>query len=438
MKIKDYFIEMVKRKVVVEYNWLVAVLNRLPKDTDNPYLKKENGVLYAKIDTNLVKIHDYVDGKPVLDTKNIITLKKGELSIVQEDIRTPIRRALYNTMLLEIGLNGKVSYINEMYSPMKVINGYIVPKLKSNIKGKSFEDYSKDRDNIYVDEYLVFVNVLTVLASLSKFVTIASTERSLTPATGIDKYKNERIKYYKSKYGENAFKDFSVVAMLEEDISNYDKEYLKGDPTLGITTGNKIIKISRKKRFGMLGAEEGFVRTPDANTILEPLNQGLPTDPKVITAQNNVARVGSYLRGFETRIAGESANKMAAATVGYTIKQKSDCGTKDYVSFLVKEENKKSLIGLYLVNEQGKPEMLTENTLNSFVNKYIKLRLPETCKLQGDNICEKCIGENMAAREGGILSAAIELGGKGLDAKMKRMHGVILTSMKLNPLDIVY
>jgi len=326
---------------------------------------------------------------------------------------------------------------NKQYDPNLVINTLIVPKLTDNLKDKTFEELGKVRDKVFVNEYIVFVNVLSILASISKFVTVASTERGLKQADGLDAYKKERIKFYKEKYGENAFKDFAIVAQLENDLTTYDVNYFKCDPTLGITFDDKIIKISRKKRFGMLGAEEGFVKTPDAKTILEPLKDGLPKNPADIASLNNVARVGSYMRGFETRIAGESAKKMADATVGFSI-VKGDCGSKRYVNFLVKKENKSSLIGLNYFDNSGKTKSITDENIDTFLDKVIKLRLPETCKKSGDNICEKCVGLNMATREGGILSAAVELGGKGLNAKMKRMHGVILKTFKLDPLNIAY
>jgi hypothetical protein len=271
------------------------------------------------------------------------------------------------------------------------------------------------------------------LELFSYFIVVSGTEKNMQPAPGRDEYKKEMIEKIKKEKGEDAFKDYTTVAELDNLMVEYDKEYLKDDPSYGKLTSGKITNIARKKMYGSFGAEVGFGDgTGDANFVGSSLEDGIPEDKEQIASMFNSSRAGSISRGQETQKGGAKAKDILRAINSAKLKQ-GDCGSKKGKEVLVTKKNIDSIIGRYqLVN--SKPVLVTEEIAKKNIGKRLLLRSTQECNWNKDEIvfCSTCTGENLAKFETGLNISGLEISNAILTASLKSMHGKVLSTVELD------
>ena len=289
------------------------------------------------------------------------------------------------------------------------------------------DDKNKNSDSILLSEFIRFTNAVSYVRGWISFTVISTTDKSMLPPKDITKFKKELIEEFKGRYGEDVFKDFSRLVEFEDRLKEYDREWLKDDPTYGIMSSGKIMNISRKKQFLTIGAEQGFGAPNEAQTVENSLDEEWPRDKKDLSALFNSFRAGSYGRGNETQIAGVKAKALSRATVNFKVNV-DDCKVSYGSMFYITKELAKHINGRYII-ENGKSTRIDKP--EQYIGKTIEIRSPMYCKADKDRLCIKCVGEVVGRHENSINLMSQTLGGDFLNSFMKKMHGKELQTIEI-------
>jgi hypothetical protein len=291
-------------------------------------------------------------------------------------------------------------------------------------------------DIITVDEYIKFVDSTSFLANLSNIVVVSATKKNMLPPPGIQKFKKELLAEMDKKYGKDWKQDFIKVNEFESKLKAYDDEYLKGDPTVGKLLSGKVKNVGRTKMFLTYGSETSFREDGNANLIEEALNEGWPEDKEKLAAFFNSARSASYSRGQETALSGTLSKTMLRATNSFKVDNVEDCSSKLGKEILVTKVNKGYLVDRYML-DGNKTILLTNDNIDGYMDKIIKLRSPMYCKLEGSKFCKKCAGVKLSSSPDGIPLLMTGIGGTLLNMMMKKMHGSELKTVNVDIREIL-
>jgi len=358
------------------------------------YLKIEDGEPYL-LDT------DYKDD--LLNFKDKVNLPAGYLVNNSKDIETTIGRVVMNYVLLARNFGNKIPYINESFTVGYIEDNYIATLLT---------DDENDLEKITVKEYIQFMDAVLYISGWSKFLSVAGTKKSVLPPDGIEEYKKKVVAELEKKYGKDKMNTAKVTAELEEKLSKYDEEWLKGDVSNGRLMYGKT-KLARKKLFLNFGTSNTFGGKEDG--VVNSLGEGWGTDPEQLTTLFNDARSGSFYRGAETQNGGVASKVLLRASSDIDIVDK-DCSTKTGAMKKISDSDigRQKMVGNKWVTITDKDVGIT--TI---------VRSPMYCKLKKD-FCLECMGENMKGHTKGVSLMSIETGGSMLAMSLSKFHASAL------------
>jgi len=427
--ILDYFKKAVQLDFLSNFQWFIDMLSYIIEDTyEDEFIKIDNGSFYVKLKDNetdeLYLITDnYKD--PVLDIKAKITIEKDFLPNVSKSIETTVGRVIANYILLARVFGNKIDYINQPFTVSDIEDGYIA---------KYLEFDKNDPRNITIDEYTKFVDSVSYLTRLNRLIVHAGTPKLLTRPEGIEEYRKKLIEEAKKKYGEDALERLDVVGEIDKKLEEYEKEYLKDDPTLAPKISGKTMGALKKMYASYGHGGDFFYNDGKAHYIDKSLEEGWRDDQKDITIIYNDIRMASYKRGAETQKGGYTAKQGLRATADLKI-IKGDCGSKVGLDITLDKNNYKSYIGRYML-QNGKPVLLTEENIKPLIGKTITIRSPMFCHTE-INFCSTCMGENVKNYENGISIMVINMAGVILNSSMKAMHDQSIKLAKLDMNDLI-
>ena len=413
MKRLEYLKKALENKLPLKKEWVISMFTDVVKD--NKILKRKDGKTLVILGEEYVELSDVTPGA-ILSFSEPITLTSDDMKCISGKITTTIGRMLSNYILIEIACNGKLEYVNHQFD---------IGEIESKILSKLKKDTEVTDDTISVSEYIDFSKAVSYLRGWVSFTVISVTERAMVPPEGIDEYKKKLIKEYKDTYGDDVFKDFSKLVEFENKLKDFDKEWLKDDPTIGIVTSSKIQNIARKKLFLTVGSEQGFSESTEAQTVENSLLEGWPNDKEGYSKMANSLRVAAYSRGQETQLGGVIAKMVNRSTLNMSI-DVEDCNTLLGITLDVTDKNSKQLISRYYISNK-KSILITEAIGKTLIGKTIELRSPMYCKAKEDSICKKCVGHDVAVHKNGILLMGTSMAGSMLNGLMKKSHGTVLS-----------
>lgn len=433
MKKNDYLRLAIKNKNYSKKSWVISLFSvtrtksidvATAKDVDAYRLFHEvDGVYFLDpINKSIVKLVDSVPNEPLYNFHDPITVDTDLCSnVLGEPIETCMGNLLVNLCAIAYPLKNKMPFITG-YVDIQKIESKIAEKLKDTPD----DDEERDPNAFYVDELIDFQDALNYLQSFTQLAIWSGSKKTMTPPPDIEEYK----KKLESKYGDKLI-DPVYFAAFEKELEDHYKEYLKGDPNLGIYMSGKQLNPSAKKRFLTFGYPGGFRSTP-TKPIKSSLLNGWPTDRESYAEMINDSRSGSYARGMETVDGGVATKKIIMATGNSTI-SKDECDTERGLHRTYTKYNIKNLSGRYV--RLGKAWKLVSSIAeaNTFVDKPIELASPQFCTKEGDIYCKRCTGETLGANPSGILTAGTNVGGIILNAAMKAMHGTVLATTRFIP-----
>lgn len=419
-----------------EKNWCVRILSEFSEKPGAPLPKKPYtpirdswGISITLPTGDPVRLEDHTSG-PLFKMSDVIEVDSSWLGNIKESMTTRFGILLANALLIHHAYGDKIPFINGEVSISKV-ESIVAPRLTSDPPEGQEPVISEQAMSlggpIFVHEYLKMGQGIEFIASIMELFTIALTEKSILPPTGIKEFKEKLNKEY-----EGRLHDPIVMAEYEEKLKAFDAAYLKDDPSFGKFTSGKVLNDSRKKLFLSMGAEGGFSKDGSITPITNSLTDGYPDDPDKYVAVINGFRAGSFSRGAETVEGGVAAKKMLAAANNYVIRP-GDCGSTLGLRRYYTKALAPTLQGRTVIIGKEQIKVPLGGDTSPYLGQVIAARSPMFCKLPGENICATCAGEAMARYETGIALPLTEISAAILAARMKAMH---TNSLKVNDFDL--
>lgn len=422
----EFFLKAMEAGLYKKKAWVISALSLIREDfslwKSDPYpyriVQTPTGSFYVDPDNkdNLLPIENTVPGQPIFIFKEPIELKANSIPNLKKDITSTIGNVYFNYCCLIHAFGNKFEYIEGKVN-IKAIEKRIAELLQDTPIGNEV----RDSRYIYVDEYVKFADSLLFITNFTQLCVWGGTAKTMVPPPGIKEFKEALIEKYKDNLN-----DPSVIAIIDAELVKYDSEFLKGDPGENFLLDGKA-KKARKRLFLMYGAEAGFGTTVGVDLIKSSLMEGWELDK--FPTMNNALRAGSYNRGAETRLGGESVKWLLRASSNIVVSQ-DDCGTKIGKQITPTADTVNKLIGFNVITENGFIEVTKETDLNQFKDKTIMVRSPMYCKLTKTDFCKTCIGKNLALNPTGLSLAVSEYGSNFLGIFLSMMHTKALSLAK--------
>lgn len=430
MNKRDFFLAAMKAEEFRRRAWVISAFALTNEGTDkwkeNPYpyriVQTPAGCFYVDPDNNeqLLPIEGVTKGEAPFSHKERVEIKAGEVPNLNQDIETTYGRLLFNYVAFVGALNGKLPYLNERANARKIEDA-ILPRLTDTPP----EGTERDPKLIYVDEYVAFCDAMFFLAGFTQLCVPAGSEKAMVQAPGMKELRARLIEENKDR-----LHDPAVVAKIDAELVAYDKANLKGDPAEGyLMDGGKAFGIVRKKLYGMHGAEVGLSEGVEVDLIQNSLSEGW--DISKFPAMNNSLRAGSFNRGHQTMMGGESVKWLLRSSSNMMVTV-DDCGTKLGIPMHVDNTNFKKLVGFSVVSGNGHIEVNTEDEAKSYLGKHIMRRSPMMCQLDKTDFCKVCVGKRLAENPTALSSAVSAYGSAFMDIYMQAGHGKALTVAHLD------
>lgn len=438
MNKRDLFIKAMNATEYKRRAWLISAFALINESQDE---WKKNPIPYRIVQTpaghffvdpendrQLTLIEDAKPGEPVYSVyeKLLIGLNDKIPNFVVSKVKTtqPATGTTYGILLANYivfcyAFGSKIPYINGKISP-KIAEAIILPRLRDNPENPD----DRKEEEIYMDEYLNFLEAMFHLTGLMQICVPAATPKTIMGAPGITELRNKLLEENKDQLNDPA-----VIAKISKQLVDYDKAYMKGDPGEGFLIEEKQYNVVRSKLFGMHGAEGGMGEKTDTPLITNSLDEGWNMDN--FPLMNNSLRAGSYDRGAETQKGGESVKWLFRASSNCNVTE-DDCGTTLGKVMTITDDNYKQLVGFSIITKDNPLLINTEEEAKVYIGKIVTVRSPMYCKLDETDYCKTCVGVNLANNPTGISLAISNFGSVLMYISMKSMHGKALTLQHLD------
>jgi len=367
----------------------------------------------------LTKIDDAKPGQAPFAFKDRILLKKGDMPNVVQDTDTTYGNVLLNYTVLVYPFGHKVPFVTGRIMPRK-LEAMILPRLEDT----PAEGKPRDDKYLYVDEYKNFVDAAFSMVAYTQLCVPAVTEKTMQAAPGIHEYRDKLLAENKDR-----LHDPATIAKIDSLLVQYDRDYLKGDPGENFLITDKAFAIVRKRQHAMWGAEAGL--SENINVDLIPGSLGEGWDIEKFPQMNSSHRAGSYNRGAQTMLGGESVKWLLRASSNINITD-DDCGTKLGLPLLIDSENIKMLPGFSIVGKDGPIFIPDMAAAQQYLGKKVIARSAMYCKSKLTDFCKSCVGARLAVSPTSASTAVAGYGSAFLDLFMQAGHGKKLSLAKFD------
>ena len=426
----DYYKLVLNSETVYIHDWVFSAfaVSTMDEPTEPyPYqlMCRSWGYEYWDAEQNkYVKIDDAKANEPLLVVTDKIQVDNTWAINISKPNLISVGNLLGNKYLIEYSFGNKIEC---PVGPITV-GKYIEENISRRLKDTPKEGETRSNEFIYVDEYVKFGDALQSIKCFDSLFSYAATPKNIVAAPGIDKFKANLNKEFAGK----DLDDPLTLADYESKLKDFDKEYMKDDPSYGKFTSGKTMSMHRKKMFLIVGAEQlKFDDSKKSKAITNSLREGWSTDPDQFVAMLNSARIGSYARGAETVKGGVSAKILVRAGNNYHVSD-NDCGSKLGITRLYDDEFINRLVDVYVLQKDGKPVLVTQESKGEYLGKVVTTRSPFFCKEKGEVICKVCAGERLFRFKDGLAIALTEISSIILAASMAAMHGKVLSTARID------
>jgi len=450
MNKRDYFIKALQANAFKKREWLNAAFSVVRPATEEqwqrgasyPYRLKQVEAGMAFVDpeqgNELTLIEGFTVNEPLLRFKEGITLAPREIENYtgQGSLLTTYGNCLVNQLVLVLPFGDHIPFVKGYFN---------IAKVEDFIAETMIDDPEQDVDptregvsyrianppppgKIYVSQYLEFCDNAFFLKALATANVASVTPKSLVHHPDRDKVRAAEM----AKYSPEELTDPAVIASIGNVLEELDRSWLKDDPSEQYykSKDKKLVGAVRKRMHYMFGGEAPFGDGTSVVFISKSLQEGLDTDNMVV--MNNATRYGSYSRGNQTQLGGETT-KTIYRMLGTVRILEEDCKTTVGIPTAVSSALVQGLVGLWQILPNGESELITRENVESLVGRVIRVRGPMTCKTgrnvtegiagKGKHICQRCAGVALSEQPGGMAAAAAGVGGRFLNLFLKKMHG---------------
>lgn len=439
MKLRDYFLEALKAGMGRKRIWMNSLVSIIYNNDDTPdfrykpYFKDGKMYFYRNGDSNDVVeyIDDYVDGQAPIHFRDEFILQPGEIDNYKgtEPLRTTYGNVFFNHLCLVEPFGDLIPFAAGTIVPSKFEDFILDNMIDDREDGDETEMATGGK--LYVWQYLKFCDHCLAIPGYADGLVTSTTRKSL-----ISNPKWPEIRAAWIEKNKDRLSDPAAVAELSVIASQVDDEHLDGDESQVFYKAKKKLEGARRKVHYMFGGESPFSDGTTVEFISKSLEEGIDTDH--MSVMNNSLRFGSYNRGAQTALGGEST-KTIYRMVGTARIIEDDCKTWLGVPTMVSDFNYEDLVG-YSYIQDGASVLITKEAAPSLRGQRIAIRGPMTCKAgrdiekgtigKGKNICAVCAGTALAENPNGIPAATAGVGGRFLMVFMSKMHSSTLRTVK--------
>lgn len=434
MKKLDYFLAAMQAGEQRRRAWVISAFSLIKEAPDawkkDPYpyriVQTPSGHMFVDPQSNhqLSPIDGTTGDAPPFQIKDKIHLKAGQVENLTKDIETTYGNLLFNCTSVIWPFGRKIDFMEGKVTAGQM-EALVLPRLADDPKeGDPPAQGAPQSQPIYVNEYLKFADSMFYLAGFSQLCVPGATRKTMTAAPGIQELKAKLLEENKDR-----LHDPAIVAKIQQELIAYDRAYLKGDPGENFMITDKAFQVVRSKLFGMHGAESGLEDSADVALIKNSLSQGW--DISKFPEMNNSLRAGSFNRGAQTMLGGESVKWLLRASSNIMVAQE-DCGTRLGNLVEVTNDNYKRLTGFWLVSGTTDTLVTDNEAAGKYLGKVVTVRSPMFCKLDKTDYCSRCVGKRLSDTPTGLSSAVSEYGSAFLGIFLAAAHGKQLTLAKMN------
>jgi hypothetical protein len=415
-------------------NTLVSVVFNNAETPDfmfKPFFEGGKMYFYKPGGSEKIYIEDYIPDRAPIHFRDEFILEPSEILNYQgtEPLRTTYGNVFFNQLCLVEPFGLLIPFVAGTVVPSK-FEEFILERMIDDRPDGNETEMAPD-GKLYVWQYLKFCDHCLAIPGYADGLVTSTTRKSLLSSP---EWPEIRAKWI----AENSHRltDPAAVAELSVLADKVDAEHLKGDESLTFYTAKKKLAGARRKVHYMFGGESPFSDGTTVEFISKSLEEGIDTDHMEV--MNNSLRFGSYNRGAQTALGGEST-KTIYRMVGTARIIMDDCKTWLGIPSLVTEFNADGLVG-YAYVDNGQSIEITKEMLPQLMGARINIRGPMTCKAgrdvekgtigKGKNICGVCAGKALAENPNGIPAATAGVGGRFLMVFMSKMHSSTLRTVK--------
>ncbi|BEG72721.1 hypothetical protein RVBP21_3490 [Pseudomonas phage BRkr] len=442
MKLRDYFLLGIKAGLCKKRAWMNSLFNIVYNNDDipnmpyKPHFGEGRMWFYMPNGDEKIFIDDYIEGRAPLHFRDEFILQPGEIENYKgtEPLRTTYGNVFVNYLCLVLPFGDIFPFQTGYFSPAKIENE-LLDRLIDDREDGNVTERAPD-GKIYVWQYLMFADHCLAIPAYADSLVTSVTRKSMTAHPDRDKVRTALLEQYKDQ-----LTDPAIVAKIGNELIKMDEEYLSDDESYEFYDAKhaKLFGGVRKKVHYLFGGESPFSDGTSVELISKSLEEGIDTDHMPV--MNNSLRYGSYNRGAQTALGGEST-KTIYRMVGTVRIIEPDCKTHIGVPTRVDKFNAKELVGYTMVKD-GESILITSENIDGLMGQIIDVRGPMTCKSGRDiekgilgrdkNICATCAGKALAENPNGIPAAAAGVGGRFLSIFMSKMHSATLKTVKWDP-----
>jgi len=362
------------------------------------------------------------NGKSKYNTYDIITVPAGTYNLGDHKNKKPFRTTVglwvFNKVMIEEDFGGIIGYYNKPIT--KKNYGAIQTKLS----------YAFMEDEITTEQINRW---LLRNQKFQAYVTILSSNQSidlLTCNSKIEKKKKELAKKYEKELKAG---DLITVTKMEEELLDYAKEVLKGDPALDYFDSGAAGSYGNnfKNMYVMKGAMKDPDPTKGYNISFSNYSGGISKDEYTIVANSMAA--GPYARGKKTQNGGYWEKLLLSSLQHIVLDDPgSDCGTKRTQTVTLTNDNINAWMYSY-IKEGNQLIELTSKNINKYLGKTVQFRFSALCEYE--QICNKCAG-NLFYRLGmrNVGSATPQIASILKNIAMKAFHDSVPTLEEMDPM----
>lgn len=425
---RDYFLLALKNGLHLHKRWILETFALTRNSGEAPYplalhTDKDGRYYFYRQEPEdpIEYIDDAMPGMPLYAPLDKIILNPGDLPNVYERTVTCYGTALVNQLVLVYAFGDKVPFVNGQVKigPLEKI---IQDRWDDSISEEESAKLPPQQQPLRTLEYKRFNEAVGQLPGLSQLCVPSATRKTMTADPAMIKRRDELLKKNKDR-----LHDPVVLAEILGELTQMDRDWMKGDPGERFYIKDKSYDVVRLKVFIMQGISSGFGEAGD----LIPTSLDEAWDISKLPAMVNQLRDGSFSRGAQTALGGVETKFNNRIFQNSTIGE-HDCGSKLGLSILMTSYKAPFYVGNYQV-VKGAPVLLTPEVLNGLVGKRIDVRSPIYCKTPGANFCAVCMGDRIASTPQALSTYASDIGSIFLSLFMAAMHG---KSLKTEEMDL--
>ncbi|WJJ54898.1 RNA polymerase beta subunit [Xanthomonas phage RTH11] len=423
---RDYFLLAMQSGLYLHKRWVLEAFamtrpNPVPHEYTHGLTTIDDGryaMMDKEQDDGINVIEDAMPGEPLFRPLEKLILRPGDLPNVRTTITTTYGNALVNQLILVYPFGDKIDFMSGLIK-IPVIEKNIVARWDDNAPE---EGVAPELKPIRTLEYHKFNEAVGQLPGFAQLCVPSATVKTMTADPAMIKRRNELLALNKDK-----LHDPVVLAEILKELTQMDRQWMKGDPGERFYFKDKSYDVVRLKVFIMQGISTGFGEAGE----LIPTSLDEAWDISKLPAMVNQLRDGSYGRGAQTALGGVEVKFNNRIFQNSTVVFE-DCGTERGIEVIITKDNARHYEGNYEI-KKGVSRVLTEAYLADKIGQTMFVRSPAYCRTEGANFCKFCVGDKIAETPQALGTYAAAIGSTMMYIFMKLMHG---KSLKTQVVDL--